>query len=100
MRRAAVRGPLAHRDFRLVLTAWGLSALGDFLAVVALTLRIQEDTGDVVWYADPSGVFEIDFWHKAVKEDDTAAEKSAGADPEDRKAYYDGIPRSKRYACS
>ena len=40
-----MRGPLAHRDFRLVLTAWGLSALGDFLAVVALTLRIQEDTG-------------------------------------------------------
>jgi predicted MFS family arabinose efflux permease len=33
------------RDFRLVLTAWGLSALGDFLAVVALTLRIQENTG-------------------------------------------------------
>ncbi|MFD9540655.1 serine/threonine-protein kinase [Streptomyces sp. NPDC060022] len=51
--------------------------------------RIQEDTGDIVWYADPSGVFEIDFWHKAVKKDDTAAEKSAGADPEARKAYYE-----------
>jgi len=36
---------IAGRDFRLVLAAWGLSALGDFLAVVALTLRIQEDTG-------------------------------------------------------
>jgi MFS family permease len=36
---------LAERDFRLVLAAWGLSALGDFLALVALTLRIQEDTG-------------------------------------------------------
>lgn len=38
-------GVLAERDFRLVLAAWGLSALGDFLAVVALTLRIQEETG-------------------------------------------------------
>jgi predicted MFS family arabinose efflux permease len=36
---------LAERDFRLVLAAWGLSALGDFLALVALTLRVEEDTG-------------------------------------------------------
>lgn len=50
--------------------------------------RIQEDAGDVVWYADPSGVFEIDFWYRTVK-DDTGAEKSAGADPEARKAYYE-----------
>ncbi|MFD9504494.1 serine/threonine-protein kinase [Streptomyces sp. NPDC060035] len=51
--------------------------------------RIQEDTGDVVWYADPSGVFEIDFWHKAAKEDGAEAEKPAGADPKARKAYYE-----------
>lgn len=36
---------LAERDFRLVLAAWGLSGLGDFLALVALTLRVQEETG-------------------------------------------------------
>jgi MFS family permease len=34
-----------HRDFRLVLVVWGLSGLGDFVALVALTLRIQEGTG-------------------------------------------------------
>jgi MFS family permease len=34
-----------HRDFRLILAVWGLSALGDFVAVVALTLRVQERTG-------------------------------------------------------
>lgn len=32
------------RDFRLIVAAWGLSALGDFLAVVALTLRVQEQS--------------------------------------------------------
>lgn len=36
---------LAARDFRLILGAWGLSALGDFLVVVALTLRVEEQTG-------------------------------------------------------
>jgi MFS family permease len=36
---------LAGRDFRLILLAWGGSMLGDFLALIALTLRIQEDTG-------------------------------------------------------
>lgn len=46
MRRfGASSGLLGLRDFRLVLAAWGLSALGDFLAVVALTLRVQEETG-------------------------------------------------------
>jgi MFS family permease len=38
-------GVLAERDFRLLLGAWGLSALGDFLAVTALTLRVQEQSG-------------------------------------------------------
>jgi predicted MFS family arabinose efflux permease len=37
-------GVLAERDFRLVLVVWGLSGLGDFVAVVALTLRVQEAT--------------------------------------------------------
>lgn len=38
-------GVLAERDFRLLLAAWGLSALGDFVTVVTLTLRVQEQTG-------------------------------------------------------
>jgi MFS family permease len=33
-----------HRDFRLIVVVWGLSSLGDFVAVVALTLRVQEST--------------------------------------------------------
>jgi len=37
-------GVLAERDYRLLLSAWGLSALGDFLTVVTLTLRVQEQT--------------------------------------------------------
>ncbi|HSJ99081.1 MAG TPA: MFS transporter [Myxococcota bacterium] len=36
---------LAQRDLRLLVAAWGLSALGDFLAIVALTLRVEEQTG-------------------------------------------------------
>ncbi|HEU4656251.1 MAG TPA: MFS transporter [Capillimicrobium sp.] len=36
---------MRSRDFRLVVAAWGLSALGDFLAVAALTLRVEADTG-------------------------------------------------------
>lgn len=35
---------LGHRDFGLILVAWGLSALGDFMAVTALTLRVEEQT--------------------------------------------------------
>jgi predicted MFS family arabinose efflux permease len=42
LRRSAVLG---ERDFRLILLVWGLSAMGDFLAVAALTLRVQHDTG-------------------------------------------------------
>jgi predicted MFS family arabinose efflux permease len=42
---AARTSPLASRDFRLVLAAWGLSWAGDFLAVVALTLRVEQQTG-------------------------------------------------------
>jgi MFS family permease len=42
------RGVLAERDFRLILVVWGLSALGDFVAVVALTLRVQESTNSGV----------------------------------------------------
>jgi MFS family permease len=42
LKRSAV---LADRDFRLILAAWGLSWAGDFLAVIALTLRVQQQTG-------------------------------------------------------
>ena len=46
MRRTSVkpRSLLGLRDFRLLLAAWGLSALGDFLTVVTLTLRVEEQT--------------------------------------------------------
>ncbi|HEY8583857.1 MAG TPA: MFS transporter [Capillimicrobium sp.] len=36
---------MRSRDFRLIVAAWGLSALGDFLALIALTLRVEEQTG-------------------------------------------------------
>jgi MFS family permease len=36
---------LAQRDFRLILVAWGVSMLGDYVALVALTLRVEEATG-------------------------------------------------------
>src|SRR5688572_14738085 len=38
-------GLLGRRDFSLILASYGLSALGDFLALVTLTLKIQELTG-------------------------------------------------------
>jgi predicted MFS family arabinose efflux permease len=42
----SVRGSLfGEHDFRLILIAWGGSMLGDSLAVVALMLRVQGDTG-------------------------------------------------------
>ncbi|MFE7335460.1 serine/threonine-protein kinase [Streptomyces griseus] len=50
--------------------------------------RVQDDDGELVWYADPSGVFEIDFWHRAPKSDDTT-DDNPGADAAARKAYYE-----------
>jgi predicted MFS family arabinose efflux permease len=41
-------GLFAGRDFRLILLAWGGSMFGDFLAVIALTLRVQGATGSGV----------------------------------------------------
>jgi MFS family permease len=38
-------GLLRIRDFRLILTAYGTTHLGDDLAIVALTIRVQELTG-------------------------------------------------------
>ena len=39
-------GPLLRvRDFRLLLLAWGFSMFGDWVAFVALVLRVQESTG-------------------------------------------------------
>ncbi len=40
-----MRSILAERDFKLVLVAWGTSMLGDFLALIALVVRVQETTG-------------------------------------------------------
>jgi MFS family permease len=42
---AARRALLRSRDFRLILGAFGLSAFGDDLAVVALTIRVADLTG-------------------------------------------------------
>jgi MFS family permease len=36
---------LRRRDFRLILVAFALSALGDYVALITLTLRVQETTG-------------------------------------------------------
>lgn len=38
-------GLLGRRDFTLVFASYGLSALGDYLALVTLTLKVQELTG-------------------------------------------------------
>ncbi|MET8937372.1 serine/threonine-protein kinase [Streptomyces rubiginosohelvolus] len=51
--------------------------------------RVQDDDGELVWYADPSGVFEIDFWHRAPKSDADSVDDNPGADPAARKAYYE-----------
>ncbi|WP_418958626.1 serine/threonine-protein kinase [Streptomyces tritici] len=45
--------------------------------------RFQDEQYGAVWYADPSGVFEIDFWHAEAKDDDL------GADAQGRKAKYE-----------
>ncbi|WP_329158661.1 serine/threonine protein kinase [Streptomyces anulatus] len=51
--------------------------------------RVQEDGEDeLVWYADPSGVFEITFWHRSPKSDDTL-DDNPGVDPKARKEYYE-----------
>ena len=45
MSEAAPAGSVLRlRDFRLVLVAWGVSMFGDFLAVIALVLRVEEAT--------------------------------------------------------
>lgn len=51
--------------------------------------RVQDDDGELVWYADPSGVFEIDFWHRAPKSDADSLDDNPGADPAARKTYYE-----------
>ncbi len=51
--------------------------------------RVQDDDGELVWYADPSGVFEIDFWHRAPKSDSDSMDDDPGVDPAARKAYYE-----------
>ncbi|HZA27895.1 MAG TPA: MFS transporter [Actinomycetota bacterium] len=38
-------GLLGRRDFTLIFASYGLSALGDYLALVTLTLKVQELTG-------------------------------------------------------
>jgi MFS family permease len=38
-------GLLGRRDFTLIFASYGLSALGDYLALVTLTLKVQEMTG-------------------------------------------------------
>ncbi|MFD6477962.1 serine/threonine-protein kinase [Streptomyces anulatus] len=51
--------------------------------------RVQEDDdGELVWYADPSGVFEIVFWHRPVKSENSS-DDNPGVDPVARKAYYE-----------
>lgn len=50
--------------------------------------RVEDDDGELVWYADPSGVFEIDFWHRPLKSEDSS-DDSPGIDPATRKAYYE-----------
>ncbi|MFD4174067.1 serine/threonine-protein kinase [Streptomyces anulatus] len=51
--------------------------------------RVQEDDdGELVWYADPSGVFEIVFWHRPV-ESENSSDDNPGVDPAARKAYYE-----------
>lgn len=52
--------------------------------------RVQEDgEAELVWYADPSGVFEISFWHRAPKSDVDNMDDNPGVDPEARKEYYE-----------
>ena len=64
IRSAVTRSVLAERDFRLILAAWGASMFGDFLAVIALTIRVQEASGSGVAVAAllvalgiPAGLF-------------------------------------------
>ncbi|MFJ9621385.1 serine/threonine-protein kinase [Streptomyces sp. NPDC101181] len=47
--------------------------------------RDEDAENELVWYADPSGVFEIDFWYRTVDEDS----EGPGPDPEARKRYYE-----------
>lgn len=37
-------GPLANRDLRIIVVAYGLSSLGDYLALITLTLRVADLT--------------------------------------------------------
>ncbi|MGW4630863.1 serine/threonine-protein kinase [Streptomyces rubiginosohelvolus] len=47
--------------------------------------RDEGDEADMVTYADPSGVFEITFWHRVAE----AADESPGADAKARRADYE-----------
>ncbi|MEU5719510.1 serine/threonine-protein kinase [Streptomyces sp. NPDC020403] len=53
--------------------------------------REQGDDGDAVRYKDPSGVFEIDFRHRGLPDEDAigADADEPGADPVARKTYYE-----------
>ncbi|WP_097869761.1 serine/threonine-protein kinase [Streptomyces sp. rh34] len=52
--------------------------------------RVQEDDdAELVWYADPSGVFEISFWHRDPKSDDSMDDDDPGVDPKARKEFYE-----------
>ncbi|MFE7139092.1 serine/threonine-protein kinase [Streptomyces sp. NPDC057644] len=47
--------------------------------------RTEGDDADMVTYADPSGVFEITFWHRVAE----AGDESPGADAKARKSDYE-----------
>ncbi|MFG2330467.1 serine/threonine-protein kinase [Streptomyces sp. NPDC048604] len=49
--------------------------------------RLQDDQYGAVWYADPSGVFEIDFWRAEASTE--AGTEDVGADAQARKAKYE-----------
>ncbi|ARF74700.1 serine/threonine protein kinase [Kitasatospora albolonga] len=49
--------------------------------------RVQQD-GELVWYADPSDVFEITFWRRGLKEDGEDG-GDPGPDVAARTAYYE-----------
>ncbi|MFI7328810.1 hypothetical protein ACIBQ3_29760 [Streptomyces rubiginosohelvolus] len=55
------------------------------MAVPSDYKRAEGDEADMVTYADPSGVFEITFWHRVAE----AADESPGADAKARNADYE-----------
>ncbi|MEU0161321.1 serine/threonine-protein kinase [Streptomyces sp. NPDC006261] len=59
------------------------------VAVPAEYKRVQDDSGEMVWYADPSGVFGIDFWHRPLKGEDGTDSDDPGPEAAARKTYYE-----------